>query len=165
MSVMIPLSKGYFAQIDDGDVEIISNYNWAARVYRGKWVYAQATRQRNKKRVVISMHRLVMGASRGQLVDHANGDTLDNRRRNLRFATSSQNQQNRHYGRGISRFKGVSPLDYNCWQATIRKNGQQIYLGFFRVEEDAARAYDRAARELFGDFANVNFSDEIHSRS
>jgi hypothetical protein len=110
------------------------------------------------------MHRMVMKAPPDMLVDHINQNGLDNRRSNLRLATGAQNQRNAH-GRGIhrgkpssSRFRGVSRSGMK-WSAHISVNGKNIRLGTFRTEEQAARAYDTAARIYHKEFARLNFDD------
>jgi len=105
---------------------------------------------------------IVLGVSNG-LVDHINGDPLDNRRQNLRPATPSQNQANRtkYQGRrGVtSRYKGVCwHRKDKKWMARIYRDGKQIYLGGFDCEIEAAKAYDSAALEIFGEFALPNFA-------
>ena len=96
-------------------------------------------------------------------VDHANGDTLDNRRDNLRLCTAAQNQMNSiGQRRRLSRFKGVSPgrgTMTGKWKASICRDGKDRHLGYFTTEEEAGRAYDREARILFGSFARLNFPD------
>lgn len=110
-------------------------------------------------------HRLAWWFVHGELpsdasvVDHINGITLDNRICNLRLATTSQNHMNKRAKRnGTSPFKGVTRLvDTALWQAHIRVNGKQKNLGKYLRQEDAARAYDAAARAHFGEFARLNF--------
>lgn len=99
------------------------------------------------------MHREIVDAPE---VDHRNGDRVDNRRANLRAATHLQNCQNAR-PKGQSRFKGVSRYRER-WHARIKVPGRRIDLGSFHDEESAARAYDVAAREHFGEFARLNFS-------
>jgi len=107
------------------------------------------------------LHRIIMQPPKGMDIDHLSGDTLDNRRTNLRVCTRSQNCMNRIAKRnGRSAFKGVHFLRYkttNYIQAQIRVNGRLIHLGTFKTQEDAARAYDEAARTHFGEFARLNF--------
>lgn len=99
------------------------------------------------------------------MIDHKNGNGLDNRRSNLRFCTNAQNQHNQRKwgsrsGKPLSsRYKGVSWHRRGHWRAKIQAQGKRRYLGQFQSEEAAARAYDRAARELHGEFAVLNFSD------
>jgi len=93
-------------------------------------------------------------------IDHINGDGLDNRRDNLRICTRTENVrcQRKRTKPTSSRFKGVTwHKNHRYWQAAIRKNGERTYLGWFKGEEEAARAYDKAAKRLHGDFASLNF--------
>jgi hypothetical protein len=107
----------------------------------------------------VYLHRLLMNAVQTQQVDHANGNSLDNRRENLRFCTSSQNSQNRRRT-STSGFKGVSlkpRYKSKPWEANIKVAGKLKYLGRFQTPEEAAKAYDSAARDMFGEFAHTNF--------
>lgn len=123
----------------------------------GKWVYAfhriigYGTR--------IPLHRILIGAFPGEVVDHINGDTLDNRLRNLRICTNAENARNSRKRAGSgSQFKGVTRIKgTNRWRAQIMVNGQKRNLGSFRDEESAAKCYDAKARELHGEFAKCNF--------
>lgn len=146
------LTQGRVALIDDHDLPLISQYTWCAVKHHGNWYAMTATT--GKK---IKMHRLIMAASPGILVDHADGDGLNNQRSNLRLSTLSQNQWNRRRSSGLSRFKGVTK-NKGCksWIAAITVNRKRIHLGSFINEADAARAYDEAALEYFGAFACTN---------
>lgn len=115
-----------------------------------------------------TMHRIILARSVGRALsrdeqcDHINGDRLDNRRVNLRVATHGQNVVNRK-GRGSSLYLGVKRSGEK-WRAQIcplgsGRNGRQIDLGTFTDESEAARAYDRAAREYHGEYARLNFPD------
>lgn len=104
-------------------------------------------------------HRLVAGAVKGQLVDHINGDTLDNRLENLRLCSIKENSRNVRGREGTSRYKGVYfQKRARKWCASIRVDYKLIYLGLFELEEKAAEAYDLAAISHFGEFAKPNFS-------
>jgi hypothetical protein len=122
-----------------------------------KWLYACHRIHGFGKKV--QLHRLLIGAFEGEVVDHINGDTLDNRLRNLRVCTNAENIRNsrRRAGSG-SQFKGVTRIKgTDRWRAQIMVNGCKMYLGSFRDEESAARRYDEKAKELHGEFARCNF--------
>ena len=110
----------------------------------------------NKK--CVTMHRVVTGAMTGQLVDHINMDRVDNRQKNLRLCTKSQNGANRRRNSNKNtKYKGVYK-QANCvtYKSVIRVNGKNIHLGGYKTQEEAAKAYNKAAKELFGDFALLN---------
>ena len=103
-----------------------------------------------------------MNAPKGLLVDHENGDTLDNRRANLRLATHYQNTCNRRKikSKTSSRFIGLYfEKRSSRWVTAIKNHGKKIYLGRFKSEIDAAHAYDEAAKKYHGEFAHLNFPD------
>ena len=109
---------------------------------------------------IMYMHKLITGWPR---TDHKNHNGLDNRRENLRPATHTQNQQNTRPRVivGTSRYKGVCwSKRERKWRAVIKFAGVQRHLGYFADEEDAARAYDAAARKYHGEFACLNFPDD-----
>lgn len=103
----------------------------------------------------IMVHRLLLGEPAGA-IDHVNGDKLDNRRANLRLATPAQNSFNVRARKNASGFKGVTK-NTQGWIARIQYDGRQRNLGTYATPEDAAKAYDRAAAVLFGEFAKLNF--------
>ena len=148
----IPLTKGYEAIVDDGDYEWLSKYKWWA-VVAHHTVYA--VRQMGRK--TIYMHREIMGASNNVDVDHCDGNGLHNRKNNLRLATAAQNRQNSKVCKdNTSGYKGIFK---KCrkYRARIHVDGHTIYLGYFDNAEDAAKAYDSAAKKYFGPFAKTNF--------
>lgn len=157
MTVRIPLTRGMYALVDDDDTGSVSQFRWhAAKGGRGGW-YARRGVRRGDKWVTESMHRFLTG---WPYVDHRNGDGLDNRRDNLRPATDVQNNRNQTKTQGKSRYKGVSWIRRSKsrpWHAKIRVDYKSQHLGYFATEEEAGRAYDAAARRLFGEFAAVNF--------
>lgn len=154
----ILLTQGFVALVDDEDYEVLAALSWTP-AHRGSGVYAvHYKRRKGEPRTCTLMHRLILDAPPGLQVDHANGNTLDNRRSNIRLATRSQNQANSRRTRGASRFKGVNWFSpKGCWVAKIGLNQCSRHLGYFADEEAAARAYDDAAREVFGPFAALNF--------
>ncbi|MBM0275132.1 AP2 domain-containing protein [Micromonospora tarensis] len=154
MTVEIPLTQGHVALVDDEDAELVLPFTWRAES-RGEVLYAVRTVPAGSP-VSRYMHKLLTGYDR---TDHANGNGLDNRRANLRRATHAQNASNMVAHRdSASRFKGVTwHAQRRRWTARIASAGRYLYLGLFDDDEAAARAYDERARELFGEFAAVNF--------
>lgn len=105
------------------------------------------------------MHRLIMRAKKGQILDHINGDRFDNRKENLRFCTNSQNLANRSKtSLNKSGYKGVTfiPGRLRPWRAVITYKGKYTNLGYFETKEQAALAYNKAAVKYFGEFARYN---------
>lgn len=149
----IQLSRGYVAIVDDDDFERVGAFKWTFfPAGRSRYAY------RKKDRKNLFLHRFILDAPAGIEVDHVNSDGLDNRRANLRLATRIEQQRNMRMHRdNASGFKGVCRRDdLNGWQATICHNGKNRYLGIFQTAPEAAAAYDRAARELHGEFARTN---------
>lgn len=154
----IRLTRGKVAIIDDEDFELVSQYKWCALDNHGFGFYAVS---RTKDQVAVYMHRLIMGEPVGVLIDHKNRNSLDNTRKNLRLATVSQNGGNRKaHGQG-SIYKGVVYIPKSeTYQVRIACQKKRIFLGYFENELDAAKAYDRSAKRLFGEFAKLNFPEE-----
>lgn len=149
--VMIPLTHGQFAIVDEAGAGPVSDISWYAIKSRRTW-YAL---RRGDVTQGIGMHVLIAGCKG---VDHANGNGLDNRRINLRPATRSQNGANRPPpSNNTSGYKGVywsRPM--RKWRACIGVDDRKVYLGYFTDPVDAARAYNRAALEIFGEYAWLN---------
>lgn len=153
-----------FAMVDDDDFDFLQKFKW----YLSPQGYAHRHKTKKMKdgieSAVLLMHRLIVNAPDGSDVDHVNRETLDNRKLNLRVCSRSQNSMNRPKQPGVfsSQFKGVS-LDKarNKWQAHIHFNKKHIAIGRFENELDAARAYDQLAKTCFGEFATLNFKDEV----
>lgn len=156
-AVFIPLTKGEWAAVDRADYESIPmlRENWTLHDSSGHLKYAY--RVGGDERLL--MHRVILGAGEGEEVDHVDFDGLNNRRSNLRLASRSEQLRHRRKlrtnwrGPLTSRFKGVSLTPSGKWVAKI---GDER-LGLYATEEDAATAYDIAARERYGEFAEVNF--------
>lgn len=154
----IDLGKGHVAVIDDDDADLITGFKWYPMTVGGK-VYAAGWKHMPPGRFFVHLHRLIANAQPGEIIDHADRDTLNCRRNNLRRVTRQQNNLNRGPNRkpGTSRYKGV----FLCrrtgrFRARLCLNQKPIYLGYFDSEEDAARADNEKARELFGEFAYLN---------
>lgn len=151
-------AAGRVALVDLGDWDLVMQYRWHVIGGRAGCFYAATTMPGGAggKQFTLRMHVLITGQAH---MDHANGNGLDNRRSNLRPATASQNSANRGPGpRHSSQFKGVDWYPRNKkWRARIGHNGKPRHLGFFEEEIAAAKAYDKAARELFGEYARPNF--------
>lgn len=153
----IPLSRGLSANISEADAPLVAGSKWTA-TKGGNTFYAYRTVTTSSgRRASESMHRVIAGARPGQVVDHINGDGLDNRRENLRVCSHAQNIRNQavQKRRKTSRFKGVWSRR-GRWHVMIQHGGEKIQLGTFDDEERAARQYDRMARVLFGPFAKTN---------
>lgn len=161
----IKLDKGKRTSVDDEDYARLVGLAWLATWCPGdrRWRAVRSGKAGEPK--MIYMHRVIMRAGRGELVDHASRDTLDNQKDNLRKCTRAQNAWNsrRRISGKTSRYKGVCFNDGNVighpWRATITVNGKQKYLGFHKTQRAAAWAYDLAAREHFGEFALTNFKE------
>lgn len=150
-TVRVPLTRGMFAVVDEVDADLVSRFKWHVVVAEGLPYAATrlggAAGERKAK-----MHRVILGAPGGLLIDHRNGDTLDNRRDNLRSASSSLNTANSKLT--------IRPKSGHCgvyqkkdkYHAVITVLGRQIFLGSFLTLDDAAAAYRAARRQHFGEF-------------
>ena len=160
----ISLTQGKIAFVDDDDYEAVSQYRWHAhRVRPGLTWYAVTNKPRSQGKGTIRMHILLMGIDpEGRQIDHKNGDGCDNRRSNLRWATYVEQRRNSGLGcRNTTGFKGVSfDKTRGKYEAKTKTDGRFLHLGRFATAEEAARAYDRAAREHFGEYARTNFEAE-----
>lgn len=155
----IPLSQGLFALVDGKNYEELNKYKWRLHKVKGT-CYAIRYLFHNEKRKFFLMHRQILGLQYGDgiMTDHANHCGLDNRMTNIRTCTRSQNAQNSRVRKDSkSGFKGVYWREEDkFWYARIKHNGVRIRLGCFKKKEDAIKAYDDKARELFGEFACLN---------
>jgi AP2 domain len=155
---VIPLSKGLHAIISVEDYEYLSQFRWHAKwssTNKTYYVVRNVPIHEGRKGRISEMHREVLRASKGILVDHKNHHPIDNRRENLRFANESQNSQNRrNRSDNTSGYKGVSwHQTKNKWGAYISVRNKIKHLGYFDKAEDAYKARTKAAEELHGEFA------------
>jgi len=150
----IPLNKGAVTIVDESDYERLMKFKWRI----SEKGYAMRTQVDKGKASGVLMHRMLLDPPKGFMADHINGDRLDNRRCNLRLANALENSRNRannHNSR--SKYKGVAwKVENNKWQARIRIVGKQHHIGLFDTEEDAAYAYNQAAKLQHGDFSRLN---------
>lgn len=148
-----------WAFVDDEDYEWLSRNRWFAHKGNSSFYAYRGLRIRKGLRQMFPMHRAILQAKKGQLVDHVNGNGLDNRRQNLRIATKGQNSMNsRRRKTNISGFIGVCWCrQTNRWRAEITRGGTTYWLGRFDTKEEAARKRDEAAKKHHGKFARLNF--------
>lgn len=151
----IPLTKGAEAIVDDEDYSYLSQFSWYLNS-TGDAVRSELGRSKGRKH--IRMHREILNAPNNKVVDHKNGNRLDNRKSNLRLCSKKDNNHNSKKPKhNTSGFKGVSwHKASKKWRAYIKYNRKTIQIGTFENILDAARAYDNKAQELFGDFAKLN---------
>lgn len=145
----IILTKGEIALIDDIDLPLVKGYTWF-----NNCGYAQS----HSSYYNFLMHQIIMETKNGEMVDHINGNGLDNRRSNLRIATKAQNGWNRSAPKSnTSGYKGVSRAKGGKkWRAYITVLHKRYSLGVFQYIKDAARAYNIAALKYHGEFARLN---------
>jgi hypothetical protein len=163
--IRVPLGYDTYALIDAADAAIAIQYRWTRLKQPGGNMYARANVYHGHgQSETVYLHRVLMQPPDGMDVDHINGDTLDCRRSNMRICTEQENTYNRRKRRTAkrSRYVGVFQVASapNRWYARIMQDGRAFPLGGHGTEEEAARAYDRAAKMLRGEFAYLNFPDE-----
>jgi hypothetical protein len=163
MACVIPLTKGYEAIVDDIDVDVLSRWKWQALVVSDSLIYARTTEAigGGKYRDLL-MHRLILPLPFKLVVDHIDGNGLNNVRSNLRPASHRENiwASRRHRGASSTGFIGVSLDKRGRYRAYVGANGKREELGSFATAEEAALVRDAAARRLHGQFAYLNFPDE-----
>ena len=157
----IPLTQGKFAIVDDDDFEMVNKYKWSVDCWeRAGLCYAISGVPTTKKREYknMRMHRLIMNPTKGYVVDHINGDGLDNRRSNLRICTTRDNVRNK---RRVSKrsstgyvgvCKRITKNGLVRYQAHIHFNDKFTHLGMYLTAEEAYAVYRKKAKEIFGEF-------------
>jgi hypothetical protein len=162
----IELTQGFVAMVDDADFEWLNGYKWhtnraskSSRIYAARNIRIGPERRRS----TTNMHRVILGITDRKIdIDHIDGNGLNNQRSNLRTSTHAQNLQNSGLRKtNKTGYQGVS-VKSDCrqrWQAHIKAGDKRVYLGLFDCPVKAARAYDAKARELHGEFANLNFPE------
>jgi len=151
---LLPLSQGKFAIVDAEDYDQLSQYKWTAAKSPNTFYAVRSVRGRQ-----IRMHRLITNAPKGLVVDHRDHNGLNNRKENLRLCIRSENARNQRPQAGrSSKYKGVCwHKTQKRWHARVHSNGVTYHLGSFKSEIEAAKAYSKKARELYGQFAHLNF--------
>lgn len=150
----IPLTQGKVAIVDDEDYERVMQYKWSTRKVTNQLWYARRYINRRQE----NMSKLILNTT--EMVDHIDGDGLNNTKANLRISTVKQNAWNRRKMDvpTSSKYKGVAKIPgRDSWQCRIFVDGKRVYIGYFTSEIEAARAYDAKAVELYGEYAKLNF--------
>lgn len=160
MASKIQLGPDHVTIVDDSDLEFLSRYSWYLHKTPTGKLYVRTTITKNGIKKNFSMHRMLLAAGKGQKVDHRNGDGLDNQRSNLRQCTLQQNNRNQKLRPHSSKFKGVTwRKSRDKWYCQLELgNRKNLYIGSYDTEEEAAKAYDEAAKKHFGEFARLNFA-------
>ena len=158
----IPLTQGMYAIVDPDDYETLCFYNWHAKKGpRTYYAVHSITNGKKQKRKNLYMHQLVLKVPPNMYCDHINQNGLDNRKQNLRPATHTQNVWNRRKFKKpnpTSKYIGVDwSKSLKKFRARITVNGKRLHLGSFDTPEQAAKAYDSAAKKFHGQFASTNF--------
>lgn len=161
-TVRVPLSRGYEAIIDADDAERVLAHKWCISTNKGGFIYVVRGYRVNGRHCRDYLHRFIMDAEPGQIVDHIDRDRLNNTRANLRFCSQRENVANSGPTRtNRSGYKGVSwRSGASDWEFRIARGSKYLVRqAGFKTPEEAARAYDHHARIIHGEFAYLNFPD------
>ena len=150
----ITLKNGRQFQIDEQDWEKVKRIKWNVHIMKKGYKYVYTFQKLNGKWKMIYLHRVIMNCSEFLFADHINGDTLDNRRSNLRLSTNKQNQWNQKRIRGIVPYKGVT-FENGSFRSRVRINGKKKSLGQFETAIEASNAYNKASLEFHGFYSHT----------
>jgi hypothetical protein len=158
MAKEIQLNKGTITIVDNDDYEYLNQWKWYLLKSHTNYYAIRSSRPDNK---LIQLHRIVIKAKQGEIVDHINGDKLDNRKVNLRICTHAQNNQNRKISKlNKSGYNGVSwSIKNKRWVAQIACEKKKIHLGYYKDLIEAAKVFNQAAKKYHGEFAKLNKID------
>jgi hypothetical protein len=161
MAKEIILTQGKVAIVDDEDFEYLNQWKWCVSNTCGKFYVGRSITVSKNKQKRILIHRFIMKPDKGMVIDHLDGNPLNNQKNNLRICTHSDNMRNCKISiKNTSGYKGVSFVKKNnTYKSAIKFNKRTIYLGYYIDPIDAARAYNTAAIKYFGEFANLNKID------
>jgi len=155
MAKQIQLNNGVITIVDDEDYEYLNQWKWYLLKSHTNYYAIRTQRPENK---LLQLHRIVMKAKKGEIIDHINGNKLDNRKSNLRICTQAQNNQNRKISKlNKSGYNGVSwSIRNKKWVAQIACENKKIHIGYYIDPIDAAKAFNNAAQKYHGEFAKLN---------
>jgi hypothetical protein len=147
--------KDYDVLVSECDFERVNQHNWYKNVIKGVPYFAYKTPKPEHKNILL--HRFLVDCPTGKCVDHINGNTLDNRRENLRICTQAENRYNSRKSKSnTSGYKGVSYSNYaKKWRSQIKRNNKIIHLGYFETPEKAYEAYVAASKKYHGEFGRI----------
>lgn len=157
IDISTPKHPNTFTMVDDSDFDWLNQWKWSAKVDK-RTIYARRDKVINGSRVSVSMHREILSPPECALVDHEDGNGLNNQRSNIRMATILENNRNRLSGRNKSGYLGVCwDKRDKSWRVMIKTSGKRIYIIQTKNLIEAAKARDAAAIKYFGAFAKLNF--------
>jgi hypothetical protein len=154
----ISLNKGFTTQVDDEDYKYLNQFKWRVAIYNHT-SYARRTLwiKGENRSISLHMHRVILNVPIGMQVDHIDHNGLNNQKSNIRICTETQNHRNK---KPNGKYRGISWVPkLKKWRAYIFINNRQIWVGAFIDDISAAKARDEAAKEIYGEFATLNFKD------